>query len=70
MIVCSTSNVFVVCWVDNKVVTAASHYLKHEPHRNCKCYGKAKKALFDFPQPHLIKKTMYIWEVLISSMDI
>ena len=56
MSICSTADVCVVRWVDNKVVTVASNYLTHEPNQNCKRYSKAMKARIDVPQPHLVKK--------------
>ena len=47
MSVCSTNDVYLVCWVDNKVVTAASNHLTHEPSQNCKRYSRAKKDRVD-----------------------
>ena len=47
MSVCSTNDVYLVRWVDNKVVTAASNHLTHEPSQNCKRYSRAKKVRVD-----------------------
>lgn len=56
MKVCSTLDVSVVRWVDNKVVTVASNHLTHEPLSTCKRYSKVKRARLDFSQPLMIRK--------------
>ena len=56
MSICSTPDVCVVRWVDNKVVMVPSNYLTHKPNQNCNRYSRAKKARIDVPKPHLIKK--------------
>ena len=54
--VCSTSNVCVVQWVDNKAVILASNHQTHEPINTCKRYSRSKKARLDINQPHVICK--------------
>ena len=53
---CSTNDICLVCWVDNKVVMVASNHLTHEPNKNCKRYSRAKKARIDVAQPNLIRQ--------------
>ena len=54
MSVCSTNDVSLVHWVDNKVVTVASNHLTHERSQNCKYYSRANNVLVDVTQPNLI----------------
>ena len=53
IVVCSASNVYVVQWVDNKVVILALNHQAHEPLNK---YNRTKKARLDVNQPYLIRK--------------
>ena len=53
IVVCSASNVYVVQWVDNKVVILALNHQTHEP---LNTYNRTKKARLDVNQPYLIRK--------------
>ena len=56
MEVCSANDIYVVRWVDNKVVTLASNNLTYDPLQNCSWYCRQKKQKVTFPQPSFIRQ--------------